>query len=145
VRKIALLIVFAAAVMSVGGGVRYLLAPEFMPYHAEVVGKSWSQLDPRIQAIILGLLKIVGAGFFACGVSLFWLLRPLSKGEVWSRWAVLSIGLSVWAPTQYVTLYLRTVAPEAHTPVALTASILALVVAGTVAHFLVPQVTNKGG
>jgi len=80
VRKIALLIVFAAAVMSVG--VRYLLAPEFMPYHAEVVGKSWSQLDPRIQAIILGLLKIVGAGFFACGVSLFWLLRPLSKGEV---------------------------------------------------------------
>ena len=134
-RRFAVLVLFIAAMLSVGAGVRYLITGEFMAYHAIVSGKSWQQLEPGIQTIVLGMLRIVGGGFLACGVSLLWLLRPLGKGEAWSRWAALTIAFCAWIPTLYVVLVLRAASPESQPPMVPTSLMLALTVVGVVAHF----------
>ena len=59
-----------AALLAVAFGIRYLLAREFMPYHSEVIGKPWSMLEPRLQVIIVGMLRVAGAGLLGCGCAL---------------------------------------------------------------------------
>lgn len=128
-RKTGLTLLLLAGIASIAAGIRYLLADEFMPYHAIVAGKTWSQIEPGTQTIVLGMLKIVGGGFLSCGVALLWLFVPLRRDEVWARWAALSIAAAVWIPTQYVTLVLKGAAPIAQPPIIPTAVILVLVVA----------------
>ena len=144
-RKIALLLTAVAAIACVVTGFRYVLASEFMPYHSQVVGSSWVQLDPRIQAIVLGMLTIIGASFIAAGLTQLWLLIPLRRTERWAAWASLTIALALWVPTQYVTVYLRTVEPAAETPVVPTAILIALFVLGSLCHFAVSyRARNEG-
>jgi hypothetical protein len=135
-RKVGLTLLLLAGILSIGAGGRYLLTGEFMPYHAVVAGKAWSQLEPGVQVIILGMLKILGGGFASCGIALLWLLVPLHRNESWARWAALTIAFAVWVPTQYVTLVLRAAAPQAQTPIVPTAVILLLVVLGVGALFV---------
>ena len=47
-------------------GLKYLLATSFTTYHAQVVGKPWEQLEPRVQAIIVGMLRVIGGAFLGC-------------------------------------------------------------------------------
>lgn len=136
-RKVALAILFIAALWSIGASGRYLFTSEFMPYHAVVAGTNWAQLEPGMQAIILGMLRIVGAGFLACGVALLWLLVPLSRGETWPRWAALSVAAAAWVPTLGVTLALAAASPDARPPVVPSVIMLGLVVVGVGALFLV--------
>jgi len=114
-------------------GVRYVLTREFMPYHAAVLGKPWNALEPRLQSIILGMLKVAGGGLLGYGVALLWLLVPLGRGEAWAAWAALCISVAVDAPILYVVLWLRRIAPGARTPVGPTVCVFALAVVGTAA------------
>ncbi|HEY2337940.1 MAG TPA: hypothetical protein VGI18_11300, partial [Burkholderiales bacterium] len=82
-----------AAVLALAFGARYVSTKTFMPYHAAVLGKSWPVLEPRLQIIILGMLKVAGGGRLGFGVSLLWLLLPLYRGEVWAAWAALTISV----------------------------------------------------
>jgi hypothetical protein len=59
---VALVSLVLAAILALAVGVRYLLTKAFMPYHAAVLGKSWAVLEPRLQTIILGMLRVAGAG-----------------------------------------------------------------------------------
>jgi hypothetical protein len=138
-RKLGLGLLLLAGVLSIGAGTRYLFTGEFMPYHAVVAGKSWSQLEPGVQTIILGMLKILGSGFASCGAALLWLLVPLRRNEVWARWAALTVAAVVWVPTQYVTFVLRDAAPQAQPPIIPTAIILLLVALGVGALFVAPS------
>lgn len=124
-----------AGLLSLAFGVRYVLTREFMPYHAAVLGKPWGSLEPQLQAIILGMLKVAGGGLLGYGVALLWLLLPLGRGEAWAAWAALSISLVVSAPILYVVLWLRRISPAARTPVGPTIAVLALSIAGAVAFF----------
>lgn len=119
-----------AGLLALAFGVRYLVTREFMPYHAAVLGKPWSSLEPRLQAIILGMLKVAAGGLLGYGVALLWLLLPLWRGEAWAAWAALSVSLVVVAPILYVVLWLRGIAPGAKTPVAPTLAVLVLAIAG---------------
>jgi len=59
-------------------GLRYLIAGQFMHYHADVIKERWSQLGPPEQRLLLGLLKGFGAGMFCLGVAFgFVALVPL--------------------------------------------------------------------
>ncbi len=129
-RRLSLLLIVAAALGLVVVGTRYLVATEFMPYHAQVAQTTWTDLGPGVRAIILGLLTIVGAGFIACGAALLWLLPVLRAGVRWGHWAVLSVGLLLGLPTLFVTLKLREEAPGAETPVGLTVVLVICVVVG---------------
>ena len=117
-------------------GLRYLFTREFMPYHAAVLGKPWTQLEPRLQAIILGMLRVAAGGLLGFGCTLFWLLLPLQRGEAWAAWAALTISLVVTGPVLYVVVWLRRVSPGAKTPVIPTLAVMALTVVGALA-FLV--------
>lgn len=130
---VALIALVLAALLALAFGARYLLAKAFMPYHAAVLGKSWTVLEPRLQIIILGMLKVAGAGLLGYGVSLLWLLLPLHRGEAWAAWAALTVSLAVVGPILYVVVSLRRIEPSAKTPIAPTLVVLGLVVIATVA------------
>ncbi len=126
-----------AALMSVYFGIRYFLAKAFMPYHAVVAGKSWSELEPGLRTVVLGMLKIIGGGFATYGLALLWLLLPLGAREPWAKWAVLTLTLTSLLPTLYVTIALRRAAPAARTPVLPASIVLALALLGAALSFVV--------
>lgn len=128
--KLSLVPLLLAALVSVFFGIRYLLTREYMPYHAVVTGKAWSQLEPGVQTAIRGMLRIVGGGILAYGLALLWLLLPLNRGEPWAAWAALTISAAILLPTLYVTVMLRRFQPNAKTPIVPTAVVIALVLAG---------------
>ena len=119
-----------AGLISVFFGFRYFRAKEFMPYHAVVAGRPWREIEPGLQAVILGMLKIIGGGFTCYGLTLFWMLVPLGQSQHWAGWAVLTLTVAALAPALYVTVALRRVAPRARTPVAPAVVVLALALAG---------------
>ena len=98
-----------------------------------MLGRPWAALEPRLQAIILGMLKVAGGGLLGYGLALLWLLPALWRGEPWASWAALSISLAVIAPVLYTVLWLRRISPGASTPVAATLATLALVIVGALA------------
>jgi hypothetical protein len=118
--------------VTVAFGVRYLLTRQFMPYHAVISGRAWSELERGMQTAILGMLKVCGAGFLGYGAALLWLLVPLYQGERWAVWAILTVTAAMVLPIFYITLWLRRVEPRAKTPVVPTAIVLFLVLAGAV-------------
>lgn len=124
-----------AALIAIFFGIRYFLARQFMPYHAVVAGKSWSEIEPGVQTIILGMLKIIGGGFTTYGLALLWLLLPLSARQPWVPWAVLTITLTAILPPLYVTVALRRLAPSARTPVVPASVVLALALASVAISF----------
>jgi hypothetical protein len=127
---VQLVILSLAALISIFFGIRYFLAKEFMPYHAVVAGRSWSDLEPGVRTIILGMLRIIGGGFATYGLALLWLLIPLYAKEPWAHWAVLTLTAATILPTLYVTIALRRAAPQARTPVLPAAVVLALALIG---------------
>ena len=127
----SLVLIGFAAVLALAFGVRYVLTRTFMPYHAAVLGKSWPALEPRLQVIILGMLKVAGGGLLGYGCSLLWLLLPLQRGESWAAWAVLTVSLAVVAPILYVVVSLRRIEPSARTPIVPTLAVLSLVIVAT--------------
>ncbi len=134
--KLPLVFLLLAALLAIFFGVRYLRAKEFMPYHAVVAGKSWSELERGVQTVILGMLNILGGGFATYGLALLWLLLPLHRGESWVPWAVLTITATALLPTLYVTIMLRRFEPKAKTPIVPTLIALALVLAGVGSSYL---------
>jgi len=109
-----------------------VLSKTFMPYHAAVLGKSWPALEPRLQVIILGMLKVAGGGLLGYGLSLLWLLLPLQRGEAWAAWAALTVSLVAIGPILYVVIWLRRFEPAARTPIVPTLVVLGLVIVATV-------------
>lgn len=130
---VALVALVLAALLALVFGARYVLTKAFMPYHGAVLGKSWAVLEPRLQIIILGMLRVAGGGLLGYGVALLWLLLPLQRGEVWAAWAALTVTLAVVAPILYVVVSLRRIEPSAGTPIGPTLAVLALVLLATIA------------
>lgn len=124
-----------AGMLAMAFGVRYLLTREFMPYHAQVLGQPWSALEPRLQTIILGMLRVAGAGLLSSGCAVLWLLLPIGQGQTWAVWAALTVVLAVTTPVLYVVLWLRKRSPGARTPVIPTVAAMALAIAATVVFF----------
>lgn len=134
---VPLVLLSVSALIAIFFGVRYFLAKEFMPYHSVVAGKSWPELGPGVQTIILGMLRIIGGGFTTYGVTLLWLLLPLSARQPWAPWAALTITITAILPTLYVTLALRRFAPSARTPILPASVVLALALTGAALSFFI--------
>jgi hypothetical protein len=127
---LALAAVLPVALGGILFGVRYMRREAYLPYHAAVAGKSWNELDPGVQVIILGMLKIIGGGFATLGVTLLWLCFALYEGARWAPWAILTISAVELGPMLYVAIRLRTFRPDAQTPVRPTLAMMVLIVAG---------------
>jgi uncharacterized protein YjeT (DUF2065 family) len=128
--NLALAAVLLVALAGIVFGVRYVRRDAFLPYHAAVAGKAWSELDPGVQVIILGMLKIIGGGFVTLGVTLLWLCFALHEGARWAPWAILTISAVALGPMLYVAKKLRSFRPAAQTPVRPTLAMIVLIVVG---------------
>lgn len=69
----------AIAFISLVFGAIYLTRSEFMPYHSLALGKSWSEVEPEIQTLVLALMRVAGSGFIATGVAVVVLLMIAAK------------------------------------------------------------------
>ena len=107
-----------------------------MPYQAAVLGKSWPELEPRLQAVILAMLRVVGGGFIGLALAIAWLSFALLEGVLWAPWAILTIAAVMLAPALYSTLALRRVEATAHTPVAPTVVAIAPIAVATIVALL---------
>jgi hypothetical protein len=134
---LALAPLLIAALAIILFGIRYMRRQAFLPYHAAVAGKPWSELDPGVQAVILGMLKIIGGGFATLGVSLLWLCFALHDGVRWAPWAILTISAIALVPMLSVTLRLRAFRADAETPVVPTLVLMALIIVGVGLSILV--------
>ena len=128
--NVALAAVLLVALAGIVFGIRYMRRQAFLPYHAAVAGKSWAELDPGVQVIILGMLKIIGSGFVTLGVTLLWLCFALHEGARWAPWAILTISAVALGPMLYVAIKLRAFRPEAQTPVRPTLVMMVLIIVG---------------
>ncbi len=129
-RDIAIVPLVAAAALGISIGLKYMLATAFMSYHATVAGRPWAQIDPGMQAIVLGMLRIIGGGFATTGVATLWLCVAIHEGARWAPWAILTIAAVSLLPTLLVALRLRAYQPSAKTPVVPTLAALALIIIG---------------
>lgn len=74
---------------------RFLSAPQIMDYHLTAIGSNWGDLTLGAQVMTLNFLRSAGVGFLMTGIAiLFILIFPFRKGESWSKWALLCIGLT---------------------------------------------------
>ena len=106
--KVAFGLYLAVAALSLAFACMYLLRSQFMPYHAAAVGRSWSQLDPLVQTLVLALMRVAGGGWLASGISVLLLvLIPLRRGEPWAAWAIPLVGAAAALPTFWATLMVR--------------------------------------
>ena len=121
-----LLLDVAAAIVAIAFGIRYLAATQFMPYHAVISGRTWSELEPGIRDILLGSFKTIGGGFITFGLILLWLLVPLSEHRPWAGWAVLTLTISAVAPVLYVATNLNRSFPSAGVPIIPAAAVFVL-------------------
>ena len=134
--NLALAAVLLVALAGILFGVRYMRRDAFLPYHAAVAGKSWSELDSGVQVVILGMLRIVGGGFATLGVTLLWLCFALHEDARWAPWAILTISALALGPMLHVALKFRAFRPEAQTPVRPTLAMMLLIVVGVALSLL---------
>lgn len=128
--KIAFGCYLAATAMAMVTGLVYLFSPQFMPYHAEAIGVNWEDLTPRFQMLFLAFLKGGGAGGLGSGLALgIMLFIPFKRGEAWSRWAILAVGLTGYLPVLYTALMVKLNTP-ASPPWPLIVVAIALLTAG---------------
>ncbi|WJK08088.1 hypothetical protein [Pseudomonas fluorescens] len=90
-------------------GCAYLSRSIFMPYHGIAVGRSWSEIDPPMQFLLLALIKVVGATSLALSIAGYFQLYLLFSRE-WSLMVLLafqSYCLIAIAPPIVVAMYVH--------------------------------------
>ena len=86
-------------------GVFYLIRTEFMPYHAIAVGKTWNQVGPAFQILLLALIRAAGGAWLATALAMgIILFIPFRHGMRWAKWAIPAVGLVAELTTLYVML-----------------------------------------
>jgi len=127
---IALACIAIPAIVEIGVGVVYFTASEVMPYHEQVLGVAWSDLQPGIRTMLVGFINAYGSTHFGVGVALAILIAiPLRRGDSWARWAILAVGLPVLGATVYLAARLAFLT-GARTPWLASGVLLALFLAG---------------
>lgn len=88
-------------------GSSYLIRSDVTSYHREVIGVEWGSLAPGVQKLIIILMKGTGDAAIVTALSMaLLLLIPFRRGENWSRWAILLIGLALLIPMLIGAAYL---------------------------------------
>ena len=96
-------------------GFIYFFSSKMMPYHAQIIGKNWAELDRGIQLLILALMNSGGAGVITLMfILLVVLFIPFRRGENWANWTLLLAGIIFGGLFFFVTfkVYLATNAPS---------------------------------
>lgn len=77
------------AIVSLVLGGMYALRQSFMPYHADALSRSWSEVEAATQVLISALMTVSGGGWFTVGVVILILLAFPFRND--RRWAVYAL------------------------------------------------------
>jgi hypothetical protein len=117
-------------------GATYLTRSKFMPYHQQALDLSWSDLDARMQTLLLALMRVSGGGFLAAALAIIIMLFvPFRAGEAWAKYAIPAVGLTSALPSLYATVLVRT-RTSASSPVGVSVLGVVLLVLGFVLSLL---------
>lgn len=87
--KAALAIYLVIGTIDIMLGVRYFSSTEFMSYHSQAVGVPWHEIELGVQTVILALMKVAGAGWFALGFfTIILAFVSFKTGSTITRWAL---------------------------------------------------------
>jgi hypothetical protein len=104
-RKIAATCYVINALVSIGLGGTYLVRGSFMPYHADALQRSWTEVEPALQTLLGALMDVAGAGWVGIGVATLVLVAvPMRRGERWGRLLIPALFLIFYVPTLLATI-----------------------------------------
>ncbi len=87
--KIAFALYMINSILCLAFGFKYLFCNTIMPYHEVAIGKKWAELEPGLQVMLNGFVKITASAFFLAGIAVFVLLIiPYRRGERWAKWFI---------------------------------------------------------
>lgn len=87
--RIAFYIYFVLCMVVVVIGIVDLSIPTIMPYHMEILGVDWGELDDGVRLLLRNFFIMSGASFLVSGITaLIILFIPFRKGETWARFAL---------------------------------------------------------
>ena len=87
--KVALGIYLVLGIVNIVLGAMYFSSEQFMPYHSQAVGRSWQEVDPGTQILVLALMKVAGAGWINLGfLTIILALGEFVKRSIVTRWAL---------------------------------------------------------
>lgn len=93
------------AIVSLVLGSVYLLKQSFMPYHADALSRSWSEVEAANQVLISALMTVSGGGWFTVGVVILTLLAfPFRNDRKWAVYALPVVILLFYLPNLWATL-----------------------------------------
>jgi hypothetical protein len=111
-RKTAMIAYGLATAIVLTFGFMYLLRSQFMPYHAVAVSRSWEQVDPAMQVLLVALMNVVAGGWIGSGVAIMaMLVFPFRSGQRWADFAIPVVGLIVSVNSLVVTLTVTAKSP----------------------------------
>ncbi len=110
--KISFSCYLITAIVSIIFGIIYLTRSEFMPYHAVALEREWTELDIRMQTLILALMRVAGGGFLATGMVVILLMYLYIKTtEEWIIFIIPTIGFVTSLSSLYATLLVKNRTP----------------------------------
>lgn len=139
--RIALAIYWANALGCLAVGLAFVTSDSFFPFHGDVVGLAWEQVEPSAQKLYLGMMRTEGAGYLATAIAMaFLLLFPLrTRPQGWAVWAITTIALVEHLPTFLATYHVaQTTAASPPWPI-----VLGCMVSLLVAAFLARSASSK--
>lgn len=105
--RVAFCLYASAALLAFGAGITYLFRAEFMSFHELAVGQAWDTLPSRVQALVLTLMKAVGAAYVALAFAFAVLLAfPFRQSAGWANGALLVLGLTLAAGSPNAMVFL---------------------------------------
>ena len=111
--------------------IAYLSRSEFMPYHSVAIARPWSEVDSRMQLLLLALIKVVGSASVALALGGFFQLYLLFS----RNWGLLHLiifqlfCLIAVAPPVVIAIYVRH-KTRASTPILSGCSVVFLTLSG---------------
>ena len=138
--KIAFVLYMINSLILIIFGFRYLFCDTVMPYHQEAIGVPWTALEPGLQVLLNGLIKIAAGFFFIPGITMIVLLIiPFKNGEPWAKWFIPALSVLWLCFGLYIPV---TIALKTHASTPWPASLIGLAI--TLAAFLFSGVLLKG-
>ena len=116
---------------------KLLLAKRYFPYHEQVTGKDWQDLDPGVRTVIGVFMRLFGGALLAAAATTAWMLWLYATGVAVPALLVALPGLVIGLVTLGVTTTLiangGTKAPRVQVAV-LVGIVIVAIIAGLLAN-----------
>ncbi|MBW2122699.1 MAG: hypothetical protein JRH07_12785 [Deltaproteobacteria bacterium] len=127
--KIASIMLYVVAGVTLLFGFLYSFSPTLMPYHERALGMTHEQLQPEVASLFLTLMRVIGVSFLSIGVAIALLVKgPFSKGDRWAWWIILFMGLICLVPLLFITLNVGLYSPWWVVAILIILEIVALII-----------------